>query len=55
MKLAIGVLLSLWLLAGIGGAWMQDDLDAKHWKTIAWGPFTLVEAWNDSPVGIPSP
>lgn len=50
MKLAVGITLSLWLLCGLIGAWMLDDLDAAHWKKIARGPITLADALNENPV-----
>ena len=53
MKIALGVILVSWLLCGIIGAWMLDDLDAEHWKKIARGPVTLAEALNENPVPYP--
>jgi hypothetical protein len=50
MKLAFGTVLFFWLLCGVIGAWMLDDLDADHWKTIARGPITLGKALNEHPV-----
>jgi len=50
MKLAFGIIVFLWLLCGLIGAWMLDDLDADHWKKIARGPITLAQALNDRPV-----
>jgi hypothetical protein len=55
MKLVIGVLLSFWLIAGLIGAWMMNDLDRAHWKQVARGPITLAEALNDHPVTYPGP
>ena len=55
MKLAIGVTLFLWLLAGAVGAYILDDLDAAHWKKIARGPITLADALHQRPVAIPKP
>ena len=49
MKLFVGVALFIWLVCGLLGAWMLDDLDAAHWKTVAKGPITLVKAFNDAP------
>jgi hypothetical protein len=54
MKLVVGVILFFWLLCGLVGAWMLDELDAGHWKKIAWGPITLHEALNEHPVAIPT-
>ena len=48
MKFAIIVLAGIWLLCGVAGAWMLDDLDSVHWKMIARGPITLVKAVNES-------
>lgn len=50
MKFAIIVSVSLWLLCGIIGAYMLDDLDADHWKKIARGPITLAAALHEHPV-----
>ena len=50
MKLVIGIVLSFWLLCGLVGAWMLDDLDSAHWKKIARGPITLGQALNEHPV-----
>jgi hypothetical protein len=55
MKLAIGVIVFFWLLCGLVGAWMLDDLDADHWKKIARGPITLADALSDHPVTYPGP
>ena len=55
MKLAVGITLSLWLLCGLIGAWMLDDLDADHWKKIARGPITLAIALQDHPVTLSGP
>jgi len=49
MKLFVGVAVFIWLLCGLIGAWMLDDLDADHWQLIAKGPLTLVKAFNDAP------
>ena len=50
MKLAIGTALSLWLLCGVIGAWMLDDLNSGHAKMIAYGPITLAQALSEHPV-----
>jgi hypothetical protein len=55
MKFAIGVILFIWLLCGVIGAWWLDDLDRRHLKEIALGPITLVDAWNANPVNVPGP
>jgi hypothetical protein len=49
MKLVFGVALFVWLLCGLIGAAMLDDLDPAHWQMIAKGPITLIKAFNDSP------
>lgn len=55
MKYAIGIAVFLWLLCGIIGAWILDDLDSSHWKEIAYGGVTLAQALNDHPVTYPGP
>jgi len=55
MKFAFGFLVFIWVLCGAIGAWWTDDLDAHHWKKIAWGPFTLAKAYNDYPPTYPGP
>lgn len=54
MKLWVGLMVFVWLLCGLLGAWMREDLDADHWKMIAKGPITLVKAINEHPVTIPT-
>ena len=53
MKYAIGIVLFVWLLSGVVGAWMLGDLDSDHWKKIVRGPITLAQAVNDDPVTVP--
>jgi hypothetical protein len=55
MKFAVGIIVFFWLLSGLIGAWMLDDLDADHWKKIARGPITLAQALNERPVTYPGP
>jgi hypothetical protein len=55
MKFAVGTAMLLWLLCGIVGAWMLDDLDADHWKKIARGPITLAAALDEHPVTFQGP
>jgi hypothetical protein len=55
MKFAFGIIVFFWLLAGLIGAWMLDDLYMSEWKTIARGPITLAKAFNDHPVTYPGP
>lgn len=52
MKLLIVILLLIWFLCGLAGAWRMDDM---RLKVIARGPLTLVEALNDNPVSYPGP
>ena len=53
MKFAFGIFVFLWLLCGVIGAWMLDELDAENWKLIARGPITLVQGIQENPVSIP--
>jgi len=55
MKLAVGVLLFLWLLCGLIGAWMMLDEDEElGLKAVAGGPITLIKAVNETePVKYP--
>ena len=53
MKLAVGIPLFLWLLCGLIGVWMLDELDARHWKKIVLGPITLAEALTEHSVTFP--
>lgn len=55
MKYAIGIATFFWLLCGIIGAWILDDLDTAHWKDIAYGAITLAEALNERPITYPGP
>jgi len=55
MKLAVGVIVFFWVLSGLIGAWILDDLDADHWKDIARGPITLADALEEHPVTYPGP
>ncbi len=55
MKLAFGILVFIWLLCGLIGAWWLDELDSQHLEQIAKGPFTLAQAFNDDPVTYPGP
>ena len=54
MKLAIGILVFIWLLCGVAGAWMKGE-STVHWKTIALGPITLSKAYKDNPPSYPGP
>ena len=55
MKLLVGIILFIWVLCGLVGAWRFDALDLDHWQTIARGPITLAKAFNDKPVSYPGP
>ena len=55
MKLWIGVFVLFWLICGFAGDWMIDGLADLHWKEIAKGPITLVDAFNENPVTYPGP
>jgi hypothetical protein len=50
MKLLLTFGLIFWVVCGLAGAWRLDDL---HWKAIARGPLTLVEAINEDPLTVP--
>jgi hypothetical protein len=53
MKYAVILIVVVWLLCGVAGAWMLDDLDRDHWKTIARGPITLARAVQENPTTAP--
>ena len=53
MKLFFGIVVFIWLLCGLIGAWIVDDLDTYHWKMIAKGPITLAWALNERPMKFP--
>jgi hypothetical protein len=53
VKWAIYILVFIWLLCGMVGAWMLGDLDRQHWKSIARGPITLAKAVNEDPARVP--
>ena len=55
MKIAVGVLLFLWLLCGLIGAWMMLEEDQSlRLKAVAGGPITLIKAVNQTePVKYP--
>jgi hypothetical protein len=55
MKLLFGILVFIWVLSGLIGAWRLDELDVDHWKQIARGPITLADALNEDPVTYPGP
>lgn len=49
MKLLLTMGVIFWLVCGLAGAWRLDDL---HWKPIARGPLTLIDALDENPVSI---
>lgn len=55
MKLAFAVLVFIWVVCGLVGAWMLGDLDSAHWKEIAKGPITLAKGFDEKPVTYPGP
>ncbi len=54
MKVAFGFAIIFWLICGLIGAWRMGELDVDHWRAIARGPLTLIEALNEDPVSVPS-
>lgn len=48
MKFAFAVIVFLWVLSGLIGAWWLDDLDLADWKVIAKGPISLARAYNEN-------
>ena len=52
MKAFLVVLFAIWLICGFAGAWMLEGTN-MHWKTIARGPLSLVEGYQDAPVRYP--
>lgn len=55
MKLAVGILIFIWLLCGLVGDWMLEGGGDLHFKRIAYGPITLADALNEHPVSYPGP
>jgi hypothetical protein len=54
MKLFVVVMIFLWLFCGLAGDWMIDGGGDLHWQKIIRGPITLIQAFNDDPVTIPT-
>jgi len=54
MKWLVAILIFVWLICGLAGAWRLGELDADHWKVIARGPISLAKAFNENPVSIPT-
>ena len=48
MKKIIGIGLLFWLICGLAAAWMLNEFDAYHWRTIAKGPIGLIQAFNSA-------
>ena len=55
MKLAFWIFVFLWLISGLAAAWREDELDTHHLKTIALGPLSLIDSFNENPVKLPGP
>ena len=55
MKLVVAVVVFFWVLSGLVGVWILDDLDLDHWRAIARGPVTLAEALQEHPATYPGP
>lgn len=55
MKLAVGIIVFIWLLCGLVGDWIIDGRDDLHFKPIIYGPITLADALNDHPMSYPGP
>jgi hypothetical protein len=53
MKFAFGLFVFIWVMCGLIGAWMLDDLNPRYWKVVAKGPITLVRAINENPAHAP--
>jgi hypothetical protein len=53
MKLLVVFVLFFWFICGLAGAWMLEGKDDMHIKTIARGPLTLIDAFNEHPVTYP--
>jgi hypothetical protein len=54
VKVFVGLTVFVWLLCGVIGAWMLDDLDSSHWQVIGKGPITLIRAINHAGTPYPS-
>lgn len=53
MKFALAVIVFIWVMCGLIGAWWMDQLDANHLVVIAEGPISLAHAYKEhqSPAG----
>jgi hypothetical protein len=54
MKLLFTVGVIFWMVCGFAGECMLDGIRDLHWKAIARGPLTLVEAFDEDPVTLPT-
>ena len=54
MKLFLVIAIFLWLICGVAGDWMIDGGGDLHWQKIVRGPFTLVRAFNEDPITVPT-
>jgi hypothetical protein len=45
MARLIGIILLLWLIAGLAGAWMLEGRNMQP-QTVAGGPLTLIKGYN---------
>jgi hypothetical protein len=54
MKLLLTVMMIFWVICGFAGECMLDGIGDLRWKGVARGPLTLVEAFNDDPVTLPT-
>jgi hypothetical protein len=55
MKLAIGLLVFIWLLCGLVGAWRLEGRHNMRLGVIARGPFSLAKAFDEYPLTYPGP
>ena len=54
MKLFVVIAIFVWLICGLAGDWMSHGGGDLRWKKVIRGPITLIEAFNDDPVTIPT-
>jgi hypothetical protein len=53
MKLFVIIMILVWFICGVAGDWMMDGAEL-HWRQVIRGPITLIKAFNDDPVTIPT-
>jgi len=53
VKLIVAVAVFAWLLCGVAGDWMLEGSGELHWKKVAKGPITLIQAFREKPVTFP--